>query len=111
MGNDKRSSDPKSYRTVRQRAIDYLNVCNRLYCFDGFAGGPEVPDKDPCHLFEAVSRAFHAYDADPGHGRGTLVFGQPDFVIYNAGVFPADRLMAGSGRRPASASILKTRNS
>ena len=30
--------DPKSYRTVRQRALDYLNVCERLYCFDGFAG-------------------------------------------------------------------------
>jgi phosphoenolpyruvate carboxykinase (ATP) len=30
--------DPQSYRTVRQRAIDYLNSCERLYCFDGFAG-------------------------------------------------------------------------
>src|ERR1700757_1291021 len=29
--------DPNSHRTVRQRALDYLNVCDRLYCFDGFA--------------------------------------------------------------------------
>ena len=29
-------------------------------------------------------------------------FGQPDYVIYNAGQFPANRLTAGMTRRPAS---------
>jgi len=29
---------PDTFATVRERARDYLNMCERLYCFDGFAG-------------------------------------------------------------------------
>ena len=92
--------DPKSYRTVRQRAIDYLNVCNRLYCFDGFAGW------DPKYRIKIrviCSRPYHALFMHTMLIRPTAeelsVFGQPDFVIYNAGVFPADRLMAEVGSK------------
>ena len=92
--------DPKSYRTVRQRAIDYLNVCNRLYCFDGFAGW------DPKYRIKIrviCSRPYHALFMHTMLIRPSAeelsVFGQPDFVIYNAGVFPADRLMAEVGSK------------
>jgi phosphoenolpyruvate carboxykinase (ATP) len=88
--------DPKSYKTVRQRALDYLNVCNRLYCFDGFAGW------DPKYRVKIrviCSRPYHALFMHTMLIRPTVdelsAFDQPDFVIYNAGVFPADRLMAG----------------
>src|SRR3974377_1871572 len=30
--------DQHTYEIVRERARDYLNICPRLYCFDGFAG-------------------------------------------------------------------------
>jgi len=92
--------DPKSYRTVRQRALDYLNVCNRLYCFDGFAGW------DPKYRIKVrviCSRPYHALFMHTMLIRPTAeelsAFGQPDFVIYNAGVFPADRLMTDVGSK------------
>ena len=92
--------DPKSYRTVRQRALDYLNVCDRLYCFDGFAGW------DPKYRIKVrviCSRPYHALFMHTMLIRPTTEelssFGQPDFVIYNAGVFPADRLMADVGSK------------
>ncbi len=37
-GNTNIRIDAQSYRAVRQRALDYLNSCSRVYCFDGFAG-------------------------------------------------------------------------
>ena len=37
------------------------------------------------------------------------VFGQPDFVIYNAGVFPADRLMADVGSKTCVSLSLEDR--
>lgn len=86
--------DPKSYATVRQRALDYLNVCERLYCFDGFAGW------DPKYRIKIrviCTRPYHALFMHTMLIRPTpeelATFGQPDFVIYNAGTFPADRLM------------------
>ena len=92
--------DPESYRTVRQRAIDYLNICNRLYCFDGFAGW------DPKYRIKIrviCSRPYHALFMHTmlirPTGEELASFGQPDFVIYNAGAFPADRLMAKVGSK------------
>jgi phosphoenolpyruvate carboxykinase (ATP) len=92
--------DPQSYRTVRQRALDYLNVCERLYCFDGFAGW------DPKYRIKVrviCSRPYHALFMHTMLIRPTTeelsAFGQPDFVIYNAGVFPADCLMADVGSK------------
>jgi phosphoenolpyruvate carboxykinase (ATP) len=92
--------DPKSYKTVRQRALDYLNVCERLYCFDGFAGW------DPKYRIKVrvvCSRPYHALFMHTMLIRPTTeelsAFNQPDFVIYNAGVFPADRLMADVGSK------------
>jgi phosphoenolpyruvate carboxykinase (ATP) len=86
--------DPKAYRAVRQRALDYLSVCSPLYCFDGFAGW------DPKYRIKVrviCSRPYHALFMHTMLIRPTPAelnsFGEPDFVIYNAGRFPADRLM------------------
>jgi len=86
--------NPESYKTVRQRALDYLSVCDRLYCFDGFAGW------DPKYRIKVrviCTRPYHALFMHTMLIRPTAdeltSFGQPDFTIYNAGTFPADRLM------------------
>lgn len=102
--------DAKSYRTVRQRALDYLNVCDRLYCFDGFAGW------DPKYRIKVrviCSRPYHALFMHTMLIRPTAeelsAFSQPDFVIYNAGVFPADRLMADVGSKTCVSLSLEDR--
>lgn len=86
--------DPKSYAAVRQWALDYLNVCERLYCFDGFAGWDL---KYRIKVRVICTRPYHALFMHTMLIRPTpeelASFGQPDFLIYNAGTFPADRLM------------------
>jgi phosphoenolpyruvate carboxykinase (ATP) len=103
--------DPQSYRTVRQRALDYLNVCDRLYCFDGFAGW------DPKYRIKVrviCSRPYHALFMHTMLIRPTieeLSAFAPDFVIYNAGVFPADRLMTDVGSKTCISLNLEDANS
>jgi phosphoenolpyruvate carboxykinase (ATP) len=88
--------DPKTYAMVRQRARDYLNICDRLYCFDGFAGWDT---KYRIKVRVICSRPYHALFMHTMLIRPTLeeltAFDQPDFTIYNAGAFPADRLLPG----------------
>ena len=102
--------DPKSFRAVRQRALDYLNICERLYCFDGFAGW------DPKYRIKVrviCSRPYHALFMHTMLIRPTTeelsAFNQPDFVIYNAGAFPADRLMADVGSKTCVSLSLEDR--
>src|SRR5512141_1752976 len=90
--------DAQTFAIVRQRALDYLNTRERLYCFDGFAGW------DPKYRIKVrviCSRPYHALFMHTMLIRPTTeelsAFGQPDFVILNAGVFPADRLLADVG--------------
>lgn len=85
-----------SFRINRERARDYLNSKSRLFCFDGFAGW------DPAHRLKVrviCSRPYHALFMHTMLIRPTpaelAAFGTPDFVIYNAGQFPANRLTAG----------------
>jgi phosphoenolpyruvate carboxykinase (ATP) len=77
----------------RQRAIDYLNTRDRIYVCDGYAGW------DPsCRIKVRVlcARAYHALYMQNMLMRPTLDelerFGAPDYVIYNAGQFPANPL-------------------
>ncbi len=75
-----------------ERAIDYLNTCEQLYVVDGFAGW------DPQHRLKIrviCSRAYHALFMHnmlirPSEAE-LAQFGTPDFTIYNAGRFPANR--------------------
>ncbi len=75
----------------RQRAIDYLNTRDHLYVLDGFAGW------DPRYRLKIrviCSRAYHALFMHNMLIRPTQEelanFGEPDYVIYNAGEFPAN---------------------
>jgi len=88
--------EQQSFDINRERAIDYLNTRDRLYCFDGFAGW------DPKYRIKVrviCSRPYHALFMHTMLIRPTkqelAEFGQPDFVIVNAGAFPANRLTAG----------------
>jgi len=84
-------TDAEAFARSRCRAIDYFNVCDRLYVIDGFAGW----DKE-CRVKIRVicTRAYHALFM-----QNMLIvptadelkeFGEPDYVIFNAGKFAAD---------------------
>jgi phosphoenolpyruvate carboxykinase (ATP) len=92
--------DPSTYGIVRERARDYLNICQRLYCVDGFAGADQ---KYRIKIRVICSRPYHAlfmHNMLIRPAAGELAdFGKPDFVIYNAGAFPANRLTAGMGSK------------
>jgi phosphoenolpyruvate carboxykinase (ATP) len=95
--------DERTFQINRQRALDYLNTREQLYCFDGFAGW------DPKHRIKVrviCSRPYHALFMHTMLIRPTreelTSFGTPDFVIYNAGAFPANRQPVAWDRRLAS---------
>jgi phosphoenolpyruvate carboxykinase (ATP) len=88
--------EPHSYEINRERAIDYLNTRPRLYVFDGFAGwDPEYRIK----VRTICSRPYHALFMNIMMIRPTREelnnFGTPDYTIYNAGQFPANKHTAG----------------
>jgi phosphoenolpyruvate carboxykinase (ATP) len=90
--------DEHVFEINRERAIDYLNTRERLYCVDGFAGW------DPKYRMKVrviCSLPYHALFMHtmlirPTHDERAN-FGAPDFVVYNAGAFPANRLTTGMG--------------
>ena len=75
----------------RERAIDYFNTFDRLFVFDGYAGW------DPKYRIKVrviCTRPYHAlfmYNMliRPDHD-DLANFGDPDYVILNAGTFPAN---------------------
>ena len=86
----------RHFQINRERAKDYLNTRARLYVVDGFAGW------DPAYRLKIriiCSRPYHALFMQVMLIRPTkeelASFGEPDYVIYNAGTFPANRLTAG----------------
>jgi len=88
--------DYKSFLTNRERAIDYLNTRKRLYIVDGF-GGWDADYRVPVRVI--TSRAYHALFMQnmlvpPTDQELATEFKSP-FVIYNAGVFPANRQTEG----------------
>jgi len=84
--------DKKVYDINRERAIDYLNTRNRLFVVDAFAGW------DPKYRIKVrivCTRAYHALFM-----QNMLImptdeelanFGEPDYVVFNGGGFPANR--------------------
>jgi phosphoenolpyruvate carboxykinase (ATP) len=88
--------EERAFLMNRERAIDFLNTRERLYVFDGFAGW------DPRYRLKIrviCARPYHALFMHNMLIRPTdaelAAFGTPDFVIYNAGRFPANRYTAG----------------
>lgn len=85
-----------SFASIRQRAIEFLDECPQFYVLDAFAGW------DPnCRLKIRVicSRAYHALFMHNMLIRPTAEeladFGEPDYVIYNAGQLAADPAVEG----------------
>jgi phosphoenolpyruvate carboxykinase (ATP) len=102
--------EPTPFAINRERAKDYLNTRERLYCFDGFAGW------DPKYRIKIrviCSRPYHALFMHTMLIRPTKAeladFGKPDFTIYNAGEFPANRLTAGVGSKTSISLCLEER--
>jgi phosphoenolpyruvate carboxykinase (ATP) len=95
-GNINIKLDPQSFLINRERAIDYLNTRDRLYVVDGYAGWDP---KFQLKIRVICSRAYHALFMHNMLIRPTEAqletFGEPDYVIYNAGGFPANRHTAG----------------
>ena len=88
--------DEVTFAINRERAKDYLNTCSRLYVVDAYAGW------DPRYQIKVrviCSRPYHALFMHQMLIRQTdeqlANFGPPDFVIYNAGRFPANRFTTG----------------
>lgn len=83
--------EEESFLSNRQRAIDYLNSLEEVFIVDGFAGwDPESQLK----VRVICARPYHALFMHNMLIRPTeeqlAEFGEPDYVIYNAGGFPAD---------------------
>ncbi|EGC35503.1 hypothetical protein DICPUDRAFT_47664 [Dictyostelium purpureum] len=89
--------DDLSFMINRERAIDYLNTQERIYVIDGYAGW------DPRYRIKVrviCARAYHALFMHNMLIRITSKeelrnFGEPDYTIYNAGQFPANRFTKG----------------
>ena len=86
----------QSFLINRERARDYLNTQERIYVIDGFAGW------DPNHRLRIrviCSRPYHALFMHVmlirPNREELATFGTPDFTIFNAGRFPANRLTTG----------------
>jgi len=84
--------DEQIFMINRERAIDYLNTRDRLFVVDAFAGW------DPNYRMKVrviCTRAYHALFMQNMLIMPTeeelASFGKPDYVIYNAGGFPANR--------------------
>ncbi len=92
--------DELTFCINRERAIDYLNTRPRIYCVDAFAGWEastrlkvRVISARPYHALFMHNMLIRPNDAELAD------FGEPDFVIYNAGGFPANRYTTGMTSR------------
>ena len=88
--------DEHTFEINRERAIDYLNTRPKLYVVDGFGGW------DPNEQIKVrivCTRPYHALFMWNMLIRPTdeqlANFGEPDYVVFNAGQFPANRYTTG----------------
>ncbi|MDX1393782.1 MAG: phosphoenolpyruvate carboxykinase (ATP) [Gemmatimonadota bacterium] len=88
--------DAASFEANRERARAYLNGRGHVYVIDGYAGW------DPAHRLKIriiCSRPYHALFMHNMLIRPTVdelaEFGDPDFVVYNAGQETADTSVEG----------------
>jgi phosphoenolpyruvate carboxykinase (ATP) len=87
---------PESFETNRQRAVDYLSTKDRVYVIDAFAGWDAA---NQIKIRIICSRAYHALFMHNMLIRPTAEqladFGEPDYVIFNAGQFTSDAATPG----------------
>ena len=85
----------KTFLVNRQRAIDFLNTRDQLYVVDGFAGWDQ---KHQIKVRVVCLSAYHALFMWNMLIRPTPAqlasFGEPSYVIFNSGLFPANPLTA-----------------
>jgi phosphoenolpyruvate carboxykinase (ATP) len=84
--------DEHTFRINRERALDYLNTLDRLFVVDAYAGW----DKNYRIKVRIIcTRAYHALFMENMLIMPTKEeledFGEPDYVVFNAGAFPANR--------------------
>jgi len=83
--------DDRTFLLNRCRAIDFLNFVDRIFVFDGFANWNEAARTK---IRVICTRPYHALFMHNMLIRPTKAelenYGEPDFVIYNAGMFPAN---------------------
>jgi phosphoenolpyruvate carboxykinase (ATP) len=83
--------DPDVFEINRRRGLDYLNTRDKLFVVDGYAGWD---DDYSLKVRIICARAYHALFMHNMLRRPTEDelddFGEPDFVIFNAGSFPAN---------------------
>ena len=88
--------DEHTFKINRERAIDYMNTLDRIYVVDGF-GGWDLKERIKVRI--VCTRPYHALFMWNMLIRPTdeqlAEFGEPDYVVFNAGVFPANRLTSG----------------
>lgn len=87
---------PESFEKNRQVAVDYLNQCDQLFVQDGYAGWDSATR---IKIRVICSRAYHALFMHNMLIRPTKQelseFGEPDYVIFNAGRADADESIEG----------------
>ncbi|QQR89316.1 MAG: phosphoenolpyruvate carboxykinase (ATP) [Myxococcales bacterium] len=95
-GNVNIKLDEQAFQINRERARDYLNTRGHLYVIDGFAGW-EKENRIKVRII--CERAYHALFMKNMLIRPTedelKSFGDPDYVVFNAGRFPANRYTTG----------------
>ncbi len=95
-GEINRALDERVFMINRERAIDYLNTRERIFIVDAYAGW-DVRHRIKVRII--CERAYHALFMSnmlilPGDDE-LENFGEPDFTLYNAGKFPANRYTSG----------------
>ncbi len=92
--------EPDAFAINRERALDFLNTRKTLYVVDAFAGW------DPQHRIKVrviCARPYHAlfmYTMLIRPNDEELAnYGDPDYVMFNAGQFPANRHTTGMTSR------------
>lgn len=90
-GDVNRPMTERSFMIVRQRARDYMNTKARLFVTDGFAGWDS---RYRIKIRVICCSAYHALFMSNMLIRPSdeelATFGDPDYIIYNSGAFPAN---------------------
>lgn len=102
--------EDKTFAINKERAIDYLNTLPRLYVVDAFAGWDP---KERLKIRIICTRPYHALFMHNMLIRPTVDelknFGKPDFVIINAGHFPANQNTPGMTSKTSVSLNFKTK--
>ena len=91
-GDVNRPISEEAFEKNKSIALNYLNTCERLYVVDGFAGWEP---KTQIKVRIICTRAYHALFMHNMLIRPTAEqlesYGEPDYVVFNAGRQPADQ--------------------